>query len=58
MTSITIDATRTWDTLIERAKEQETVVSERESRRLEKARSLDRSTLGAIYDDYHPAMSR
>jgi RNA polymerase sigma-70 factor (ECF subfamily) len=53
MTSITTDATRSWDTLMERGKERNTVASERESKRLQKARSCDRQALSAIYDDFH-----
>lgn len=53
MTSITSDSTRSWDTLMERGKERDTVASEREYRRLKQARSLNRKALSAIYDDYH-----
>ena len=53
MTSITTDATRSWDTLMERGKERNTVASERVSKRLQKARSFDRKALGVIYDDFH-----
>lgn len=53
MTSITTDAPRSWDTRVEREKDQKRELSESESRRLQKARSLDRNTIGAIYDDYH-----
>lgn len=56
MTSVTTDAARSWDTLLQREKEQETVASEYESRRLKRARALDRNVLAAIYDDYHKPM--
>jgi len=54
MTSITAQAILVWDTLPKSEKEYVTVADERESKRLQRARSLDRDELGAIYDDYHP----
>lgn len=54
MTSVTAEATISWDTRVKSDMEQDTVADDRESKRLERARSLDRDTLGAIYDDYHP----
>jgi len=53
MTSVTAQANRSWDTLITREKEQATVADERESKRLQRAHSLEPDVLGAIYDDYH-----
>jgi len=54
MTSITARAILVWDTLPKSDKEYVTVADERETKRLQRARSLDRDELGAIYDDYHP----
>jgi RNA polymerase sigma-70 factor (ECF subfamily) len=53
MTSITTDAPCSWDTQVERENNQERELSESGSTRLQKARSLDRNTISAIYDDYH-----
>jgi RNA polymerase sigma-70 factor (ECF subfamily) len=53
MTSITTDAACSRDTQVERKKNQERELSESESQRLRKARSLDRNTISAIYDEYH-----
>ena len=54
MTSVTVEATISWDTRVKSEMEQDKVADDRESKRLERARSLDRDTLGAIYDEYHP----
>ncbi|MFN2189066.1 MAG: sigma-70 family RNA polymerase sigma factor [Candidatus Promineifilaceae bacterium] len=58
MTSVTASLTGSWDTLNKRKKEQVPVVNESEIERLKRARALDRDTLGAIYDDYHPLVYR
>lgn len=53
MTSITGNGSCSWDTLTAKQKEQDALAREQETKRLQKARSLDRATIGAIYDEYH-----
>ncbi len=54
MTSVTAKATTSWDTRVKSEMEQDTVADGRESKRLERASSLDRNTLAAIYDEFQP----
>lgn len=58
MTSVTIETSRIWATLEGAEKEHRSVASNRESIRLQRANDLDRNTLAAIYDEYHPPIYR
>ena len=54
MTFATTSLDDNWDILSQRKKEQESLTSECENKRLQQAQNLDRNALTTIYDEYQP----